>query len=167
MAEKKKSKALATKGKATKGATKKSLKGALGDKTNKILARQKVSSSGLSGHKKAKFNVAVVMRQVKEVVGFLAEVTDFDITIKGRPVVGKGRKDHFNVLHSSDVVSYEGTKGSACRALVQIPTTVADYKNCTYFRKSNGTIELTTEGGETVTLNPAEGIDFQIAAVID
>lgn len=166
MAEKKK-KSIAKSGKAGKGATKKALKGALADRTLKTLTRQKVSDKGLSGHKKALFNIVVVKRQVKEVVGFLAEVTDFDITIKGRPVAGKGRKDHFNVLQRSDVVLFEGTKGSACRALVEIPVTIAEYKNCTYSRKPNGFVELTTEGGETVTIMGDEGLELQIAAVLD
>lgn len=156
-----------TKTKAGKGSTKKALKAGIIARVEKKLSTQKVDSKGLSAHKKARFNVTVVMRQVEEAVGFLAKLTDFDITIKGRPVHGKGRKDHFNVIDRKDLIAIEGAEGSACRVLFQKAKTVATYSNATYERKANGYIILNTECGETVTLVPSDLADIQIAAVID
>lgn len=153
--------------KASKGTVKKSVRGGtLIERNAKILDRQKVNSNGLAGHKKALFNISVVMQQLKEVRGFLAEETAFDITIKGRPVHSKGRKDHFSVIDRTDIVLYEGSKGEPCKAVIKASTIVATYANCTYSRKQNGNIGLVNDSGETVTIVPQDGIVVQIEAVI-
>ena len=167
MAKVKKSKEVSTKASSKKGSVKKALKPGLGAKTLKILERQRVSSKGLSSVKKAKFNVSVVMNQVKEVRGFLAEETNFDISIKGRVVSGKGRKPHFNVIDRKDIIAYEGAKGEPCKVLVNMPVVVASYTNCTYIRKSCGLMVLTNEAGETISLVTQPGVNLEIAAVIE